>query len=51
MYWENAVRLTHLQEKYIGLVGELVGANKLEAQDAFNEIGRAPARHQLMLSM
>lgn len=36
MYWENAVRLTYLQEKYTGLLGELVGANKLEAQDAFN---------------
>ena len=35
MYWENAVRLTHLQEKYIGLLGKLVTANPLDAKYAF----------------
>ena len=35
MYWENAVRLTHLQEKYIGLLGKLVTANNLDAKYAF----------------
>ncbi len=32
MYWENAVRLTWLQEKYVDLMQELVGANKLDAE-------------------
>ena len=32
MYWENAVRLTWLQEKYTDLLQELVGANKLDAE-------------------
>ncbi len=32
MYWENAVRLTWLQEKYTDLIQELVGANKLDAE-------------------
>ncbi|MCQ2346261.1 MAG: SurA N-terminal domain-containing protein [Paludibacteraceae bacterium] len=36
MYWENAVRLTHLQEKYMGLIQHLVTANKLDAKYAFN---------------
>lgn len=36
MYWENAVRLTHLQEKYTALLQALVGANKLDAQYAFD---------------
>ena len=32
MYWENAVRLTYLQEKYVALLGELVGANNIDAR-------------------
>lgn len=32
MYWENAVRLTWLQEKYTDLLQELVGANNLDAE-------------------
>ncbi len=36
LYWENAVALTHLQEKYTNLLGQLVGANKLDAQEAFD---------------
>ena len=35
LYWENAVRLTHLQEKYIGLLGKMVTANNLDAKYAF----------------
>lgn len=35
MYWENAVRLTYLQEKYTNLLSELVGANQLDAKYAF----------------
>ena len=35
MYWENAVRLTHLQEKYVGLLGKLITANNLDAKYAF----------------
>ena len=36
MYWENAVRLTYLQEKYTNLLQNLVQANSLEAKYAFN---------------
>ncbi len=35
-YWEDAVRLTYLNEKYTSLLTSLLGANKLDAQDAFN---------------
>ena len=35
MYWENAVRLTHLQEKYVGLLSKLITANPLDAKYAF----------------
>ncbi|MBQ9427567.1 MAG: SurA N-terminal domain-containing protein [Paludibacteraceae bacterium] len=35
MYWENAVRLTHMQEKFSGLMQNLVTANKLDAKYAF----------------
>ena len=35
MYWENAVRLTHLQEKYVDLLGKLITANPLDAKYAF----------------
>ena len=35
MYWENAVRLTHLQEKYVDLLSKLVTANPLDAKYAF----------------
>ena len=35
MYWENAVRLARMQEKYIGLLGKLVTANNLDAKYAF----------------
>ena len=36
MYWENAVRLTYLQEKYTNLVQNLVQANSLDAKYAFD---------------
>ena len=36
LYWENAVRLTHMQDKYNDLVKHLITANKLDAQYAFN---------------
>ena len=36
MYWENAVRLTYLQEKYTNLLGKLVTANPLDAKYAFD---------------
>ena len=35
MYWENAVRLTHLQEKYVDLLGKMITANNLDAKYAF----------------
>ena len=35
LYWENAVRLTHLQEKYVGLLSKLITANPLDAKYAF----------------
>ena len=35
MYWENAVRLTQLQEKYTDLAKHLLTANKLDAKYAF----------------
>ena len=36
MYWENAVRLTYMQEKYTTLLQNLIKANSLEAKFAFN---------------
>ncbi len=36
MYWENAVRLSQLQDKYVGLLTQLIGANKLDAKAAFD---------------
>ncbi len=36
MYWENAVKLTYLQDKYTNLLTQLVGANKIDAQAAFD---------------
>ena len=35
-YWEKAVRITYLQEKYIALLGACVTANKLDAKYAFD---------------
>ena len=35
MYWEKAVRLTYLQEKYTTLLQSLVKANSLDAKYAF----------------
>ena len=35
MYWENAVRLTHLQEKYTDLLSKMLVANPLDAKYAF----------------
>ena len=34
MYWENAVRLTAMQEKYVGLIQNLLTANNLDAKYA-----------------
>ena len=34
MYWENAVRLTEMQEKYVALLQNLVTANNLDAKYA-----------------
>ncbi len=34
MYWEKAVRLTYLQEKYTDLLSKMVTANKLDAKYA-----------------
>ena len=36
LYWENAVRLTRMQEKYTELVKNLITANKLDAKYAFD---------------
>ena len=35
MYWENAVRLTYLQEKYTNLLSNMVTANNLDAKYAY----------------
>ena len=35
MYWENAVRLTYMQEKYTNLVQSLIKANSMDAKYAF----------------
>ena len=35
MYWENAVRLTQMQDKYTDLAQRLLTANKLDAKYAF----------------
>lgn len=35
LYWENAVRLTHMQEKYVDLLSKMVTANPLDAKYAF----------------
>ena len=36
MYWENAVRISYMQEKYTSLLQHLLKANSLEAQYAFD---------------
>lgn len=36
MYWENATRLTYMQEKFSALLQGLVRANKLDAKYAFD---------------
>lgn len=36
MYWENAVRLTYMQEKYTKLLQSLVRANSLDAEFAYD---------------
>ena len=36
LYWENAVRLTHMQEKYIDLLSKMVTANPLDAKYSFD---------------
>ncbi len=36
LYWENAVRLTQMQEKYTNLVRSLIRANSVDAEFAFN---------------
>ncbi len=35
-YWEKAVRITYLQEKYISLLSNCITANKLDAKYAFD---------------
>lgn len=37
MYWERAVRITRLQEKYTDLLTKCVGANSLDAKYAFED--------------
>ena len=36
LYWEKAVRISHLQEKYTALLQHLFHANSLDAEFAFN---------------
>lgn len=36
MYWEKAVNLTYLQEKYTDLLSKMITANKLDAKYAFD---------------
>ena len=35
-YWEKAVRITYLQEKYVSLLSNCITANKLDAKFAFD---------------
>ena len=35
-YWEKAVRITYLQEKYVNLLSNCITANKLDAKYAFD---------------
>ncbi len=37
MYWEKAVRISYMQEKYTTLLQHLLKANSLDAEYAFNE--------------
>ena len=36
LYWEKAVRITYMQEKYTSLLQHLIKANSLDAEFAFN---------------
>lgn len=36
LYWENAVRISYMQEKYTNLLQHLLKANSLDAEFAFN---------------
>ena len=36
LYWEKAVRISHMQEKYTALLQHLLKANSLDAEYAFN---------------
>ncbi|MCR5051061.1 MAG: SurA N-terminal domain-containing protein [Paludibacteraceae bacterium] len=36
LYWENAVRISYMQEKYAGLLQHMLKANTLDAQFAFD---------------
>ncbi|MDR0994680.1 MAG: SurA N-terminal domain-containing protein [Tannerella sp.] len=36
LFWEKRIKLEREQEKYTGLLGKAIAANKLDAQDAYN---------------
>jgi len=48
MYWENAVRVSYLQEKYVNLLQHLLKANSLDAQFAFDNRQHGVAAEYVM---
>lgn len=48
LYWENAVRISYMQEKYVNLLQHLVKANSLDAQFAFDNRQKGVAAEYVM---
>ena len=48
LYWENAVRISHMQEKYTNLLQHLFKANSLDAQFAFDNRQHGVAAEYVM---
>ena len=48
LYWENAVRISYMQEKYMNLLQHLLKANSLDAQFAFDNRQHGVAAEYVM---
>ena len=48
LYWENAVRISYMQEKYTNLLRHLIKPNSLEAQFAFDARQKGVAAEYVM---
>ena len=48
LYWENAVRISYLQEKYVNLLQHMLKANSLDAQYAFENRQHGVAAEYVM---